>query len=104
REVADELERALDATIQQRVRNVCEDVLPRSGGTAAAERMASAPNGGKSAAAPSKWSIKVDRIAFLDEFEDADFENVDEIVIDIARDHATLLAEKLDRLSARIGR
>jgi len=102
RDVADELERALDAQLQKRLNAVCDDVLPRSGGAPAAERNSSIPNGGKSAAAPI-WSIKVDRIAFLDEFDDREFEHVDEIVIDIARDHATVLAEKLERLAARIG-
>ncbi|HEY7315284.1 MAG TPA: U32 family peptidase [Gemmataceae bacterium] len=51
-----------------------------------------------------RWSIKVDRIGFLDAFEDDDFAAVEEIVVDIARDHPTLLAEKLDHWARRVGR
>jgi hypothetical protein len=48
--------------------------------------------------------IKVDRIGFLDAFEDEDLTGVEEIVVDIARDHPALLAEKLDTWAARVGR
>jgi putative protease len=51
-----------------------------------------------------RWSIKVDRIGFLDAFESADLEGVEEVVVDIARDHPALLAEKLDHWSRRLGR
>src|SRR5262249_25414958 len=51
-----------------------------------------------------RWSIKVDRIGFLDAFEDTDLDGIDEILIDIARDHPTLLVEKLDAWAERIGR
>ena len=51
-----------------------------------------------------RWSIKVDRIGFLDAFESADLEGVEEIVVDIARDHPALLAEKLDHWSRHLGR
>jgi putative protease len=50
-----------------------------------------------------RWSIKVDRVGFLDALE-ADLGDVDEIVIDVARDHPTLLAERLDFWAARVGR
>jgi hypothetical protein len=51
-----------------------------------------------------RWSLKVDRIAALDALTDADLEGVEEVVIDIARDHPTLLAEKLDHWAGRLGR
>ena len=34
-----------------------------------------------------RWSIKVDRIGFLDAFEPEDWADVEEIIVDIARDH-----------------
>jgi putative protease len=51
-----------------------------------------------------RWSIKVDRVEFLTKLEDADLQDVDEIVIDIARDHPALLQESLSRWAARLGR
>ncbi len=50
------------------------------------------------------WSIKVDRIGFLDALDGADLTDLDEIVIDIARDHPALLSEKLGAWAARVGR
>lgn len=50
------------------------------------------------------WSLKVDRIGYVDAFEPADWDSVDEILIDIARDHPTLLAEKLETLARTVGR
>jgi putative protease len=51
-----------------------------------------------------RWSIKVDRIDIVDAFEEGDWQGVDELVIDIARDHPMTLAEKLDHWAARLGR
>jgi putative protease len=51
-----------------------------------------------------RWSIKVDRSGFVDAFEEADWCNVDELIVDIARDHPTALAEKLDQWAAHLGR
>jgi putative protease len=51
-----------------------------------------------------QWSLKVDRIGFLDALEDADLAGVEEIILDIARDHPTLLAEKLEHWAQRLGR
>jgi hypothetical protein len=50
-----------------------------------------------------RWSVKVDRIAFLDAFTDTDLAGIDEAIIDIARDHPSVLAEKLDVLAGQIG-
>jgi hypothetical protein len=51
-----------------------------------------------------RWSIRVDRIDFLDAFTDEDCADLDEIVIDIARDHPARLAEKLQAWAERLGR
>jgi putative protease len=51
-----------------------------------------------------RWSIKVDRVGFLDAFEDADWSDIDEIIVDIARDHPTLLVAKLNEWAKRVGR
>ena len=51
-----------------------------------------------------QWSIKVDRIGFLDALDGDDWRDLDEVVIDIARDHPALLQEKLTQLATRIGR
>jgi len=50
------------------------------------------------------WSVKVDRVGFVDDFEKEDWDGLDEIVIDIARDHPTALRARLDALSAQIDR
>ncbi|HZU34882.1 MAG TPA: U32 family peptidase, partial [Gemmataceae bacterium] len=51
-----------------------------------------------------RWAIKVDRIGFLDAFEHADFKDVEEVVVDLARDHPALLAERLEHWAQRLGR
>jgi putative protease len=51
-----------------------------------------------------RWSIKVDRIGFLDAFEQSDLDELEEVVVDIARDHLTVLTEKLDRWAQGLGR
>ncbi|MFO0925579.1 MAG: U32 family peptidase [Gemmataceae bacterium] len=54
--------------------------------------------------APFRWSVKVDQVGFLDAFTADDWHDVDEVVIEIARDHPTLLAERLEQLSSSVGR
>ncbi len=51
-----------------------------------------------------RWLLKVDRIDFLDALTDEDLAGVEEIIVDIARDHPALLTEKLDRWADRVGR
>ena len=51
-----------------------------------------------------RWSIKVDRINFLDGFEQKDWEDIDEIVVDIARDPLAPLGERLEQWAGRIGK
>ncbi len=51
-----------------------------------------------------KWIVKTDRLAHLDAFTDDDWADVDEIIIDIARDHPAVLADRVEALGARLGR
>jgi putative protease len=50
------------------------------------------------------WSIKIDRIGFLEAFEANDWAELEEVVVDIARDHPVLLAQQLESLAAHVGR
>ena len=50
------------------------------------------------------WSLKVDRVGFLGAFADEDWQGVDEVVIDITRDPASILRERLVLLGERVGR
>jgi U32 family peptidase len=81
-----ELQHAQEADIARLQKEVCP-ASPPPGGTA-----------------PFRWSIKVDRISFLDAFEPEDWEDIDEIVVDIARDPLTPLAERLEQRAGRIGK
>jgi hypothetical protein len=49
------------------------------------------------------WSIKIDRFSFLDALEDKDLAGIDEIIIDITRDHPAVLHEKLAYWAGRLG-
>src|SRR5262245_26246697 len=51
-----------------------------------------------------RWSIKVDRASYLDAFEDEDWRGLDEVVIDIARDHPATLRDNLAALGDKISR
>ena len=95
RDVADEAEKKLDVAHSERIERVCAEMLPRSVG---------AETNKQAALTDLKWSIKVDRIAFLDAFTPVDWEKIDEVTVDIARDHITLLAEKLEKVAAQVGR
>jgi putative protease len=53
---------------------------------------------------PVRWSLKVDRLGFTEAFEERDWDGVDEVVVDIARDHGGTLPDKLKALGERIGR
>ncbi len=53
---------------------------------------------------PLRWSIKVDRVAALDALQPADWDGVDELVLDIARDHPAVLRDRLAALAGQIGR
>jgi putative protease len=62
------------------------------------------PDGRRSPAGAFRWSLKVDRLGFLDALEDADLAGVEEIVLDIARDHPAVLAERVAQWGERLGR
>jgi putative protease len=51
-----------------------------------------------------RWSIKVDRASYLDAFENEDWRDLDEVVIDIARDHPATLRDALAALGNKTGR
>jgi putative protease len=84
------LEEALRGELAERVERIQVEVCPPS------------PRPHKTAA--FRWSIKVDRLGFLDAFEAVDLEGVEEVVVDIARDHPAILAEQLEHWAARLGR
>jgi collagenase-like PrtC family protease len=86
-------EQALRQATQDRTRRVTTEVC----------RTSPAPLPSASVAS-LRWSIKVDRVAFLDRFTDVDWAGIDEVVVDIARDHVTLLSERLEQLGRRLGR
>jgi putative protease len=89
RQVAEQTQAALDKAFAGRNAAIAEQVLPPA-------RQAAANSGGLS------WSLKIDRLSFLDAFEDEDWRGIDELVIDIARDHTTVILEKLKAYAARL--
>ncbi len=91
RELTAELEKALDAEQSRRVADVQAKVCPSARPAAATTR-------------DFRWSIKVDRAGFLDAVEVEDLTDLDEIIIDIARDHPATLAQQLDRWAGLVGR
>jgi putative protease len=50
------------------------------------------------------WSLKVDRIGHLAALEESDLAGVEEIVVDVARDHPAILGEQLEAWGQRVGR
>jgi U32 family peptidase len=89
RELTAALEQALQERLQTRIQSIQRTACP------------TLP---PSPASPVQWSVKVDRVGFLDAFEDDDLHDLDEVIVDIGRDHPALLQDKLDALAARIGR
>jgi putative protease len=89
RDLAAALEAALAEARQERAVRVAAEVCPPP----------AAPRRG-----PFRWSVKVDRVGFLDCFTEADWKDLDEVVVDVARDHPATLGEKLDRLAGLVGR
>ncbi len=51
-----------------------------------------------------RWSIKVDQCGFLDALPQEEWNDVDEVIIDIARDQAATILATLERLEQAIGR
>jgi putative protease len=91
RELVAELEGKLREALATRVGNTRTLVCP-------------AESSVRETRAAFRWSIKVDRIGFLDAFASDDLADIDEIIVDITRDHPTILHENLDRLVQRVGR
>jgi len=90
REVVEDLDRALQHESKQRVSEVLAAVCPRL------------PTSQPSTA--FRWSLKVDRVSFLDAFEKDDWRDLDEVIIEIDRDHPTLLRERLAQIGEQIVR
>ncbi len=98
RDLAAALQEALHAASAERVRRVMADVCPPI-------PFPLSPRGrGVGSGGAFRWSIKVDRIGFVDAFEPDDWAGVEELIVDVARDHPALLAEQLERVAALIGR
>jgi putative protease len=89
RDLAAELEARCQAAVQIRVRTLQDELCP-----------------GNSSPPPAKsgWSIKVDRLEFLDALEEIDLAGIEEIIVDLARDHFAILHEKLSQWANRLGR
>ena len=116
RDVCDALQRKITQALERRAANVEATVLNPSpptplplnkgarGDTAGAGRPRSINSGASQIDEALKWSIKVDRIEFLDSFDAEDWAGVDELTVDLARDHISLLMERLDAIAAQIGR
>ncbi len=90
RDLVAAIEQALGQRLAQSVARLQAEVCPRPARV--------------QAPAAFRWSIKVDRIGFLDALEDRDLEDIDEVVLDIARDPAPLLEAPLRRWEERLGR
>ncbi len=93
-----QLRRDIVADVETALRERREGVLAKLQDAAGAKRQT------VRASEAFRWSIKVDRVGFLDDFADEDWRDLDEVLIDIARDHPALLREQLARLGERIGR
>lgn len=92
RELVEAIEPLLEEARSHWIRGLVTEVTPRS--AVPAEVPAQDP----------RWSIKVDRIGFLGALEDRDWEGVEEVVIDVTRDHPAILREKLQGLGEKLGR
>jgi U32 family peptidase len=90
REMVAAVETQLQQARARRVAGLLAEVLPPANAPARSE--------------PSRWSTKVDRVGFLDGFEADDWRDVDEVIIDIARDHAGLLRDRINEIATQIGR
>ena len=90
REVVADLEAYLKQAREARVVGMLRDVQP--------PKIALPPHSG------FRWSIKVDRVGAVDAFEPSDWHDVDEVIIDIARDHPALLRDRLAAIGSTVGR
>jgi putative protease len=95
-----QLRRDLAAALQDALQRRQQEVVQRVQAEVCRDSMSAAP----STRTPFRWSMKVDRIGFLDALEECDLAGVEEVVVDIARDHPALLAEKLAGWGERLVR
>jgi putative protease len=99
REIIDLMEKRLAERQSQWITEIMAETRPPARG--ASFQLA---DSGRLQTGPTfRWSIKIDRIGYVDTFTDEDWQNVDEVIIDIARDHPRILSEKLRQLGAKIG-
>lgn len=103
REFCADLEAALDAARGERIARLQADVC-RGWGFQPQSIGVEDDSGWKPEPRCFRWSLKVDRIAFVDAFEPADWDGLDELVVDIARDHPRVLTDRLTQLAAQLGR
>jgi putative protease len=107
RDLTAALEEAIDQERRARIERLVEGERPGVSRLVQAHHRRAGPpaqRGGAPLALAFRWNIKVDRVAFLDAFTPGDWVGVDEVVIDIARDHPALLAQRLEQLAVQIGR
>jgi putative protease len=98
--ILNEARRACVATLEQRVAEA-------RGARLGEVRAACLTEGGdspKAAPAAARWSLKVDRLAFLDGFEERDWADVDEVLVEIAREPLARLEQGVARVGAAVGR
>src|SRR5262249_41472227 len=92
RDLTTALEEAGQRRREESVRRVQDEVCPP------------AISKGKPTRTGFGWSIKVDRVSYVDAFEKADWQDINEVIVDIARDSAGVLLERLEQLSELVGR
>jgi putative protease len=90
RDLIDRLDHALRQRLEERITSVQQEVLP--------------PANRETGTSSFRWSIKVDRIGFLDGFPAGDFGDLEEAVVEIARDPWPELNSKLEQLEQITGR
>jgi putative protease len=106
RELVAAVEEELQRSVSERAARVKADIClspTRQRGCGAADAASLAGASG-SKLSSFRWLLKLDRIEYADTFETSDWEQVDEVIVDIARDHPAVLAEKLEVLEKAVGR
>lgn len=103
RDLIDQLEQAVQRRLTDRIAAVQTEVLPTDPHQPAAPATARTAAPATASAPGFRWSIKVDRAGFLDAFTQEDWQDVEEVSVEIAREHWTTLKAKLDALAAAIG-
>ncbi len=103
RELVEGLEAALARQFAERVQQVRAEACPRGADIPVCQSFRQTGMSAPRPAGAFRWSLKVDRLAFLDALEDSDLAGVEEVVLDVARDHPAVLAEKLAQWGERLG-